>query len=379
VPYQTLNFIKSGNVFGASYNIEIIITDTNGTTIDSKRMDKTLREEEYFITRGGTGKFDYSQSIFTLKPGKYRINSRISDKFSKQIWEKNRIVTVLDFGEFDFAISGILLLSSVEEISGKFKITPHISDNIGNLSNGFFAFFESYKHKFESDSVDYVWEIFNSKNELIAYSDRITKSNDKAVKRNFLSIPKIDEMTIGTYLLRITALERDTVDYKSGKILAITQRSINFIRTIGSNVLADINIAIKQLRYVAYQTDIDFINEGATSGEKQKRFEAFWKKIDPSPGTDRNEAFEEYYSRISYANSSFKSFQEGWLTDKGMVYIIFGPPYTSEKQNNYNDGRIYERWSYMNNREFIFVDNSGFGDFRMVRPMSITEKYRYLK
>lgn len=149
------------------------------------------------------------------------------------------------------------------------------------------------------------------------------------------------------------------------------------MRTLGGNVLSDITTAIKQLRYVAYQSDVDYINEGNTEAERQMRFEAFWKKLDPSPGTDRNEAFEEYYSRIDYANRAFKSFQEGWLTDKGMVYIIFGPPYSSDRQNNYNDGRIYERWVYLNNREFVFIDNSGFGDFRMIRPMSVTEKYRY--
>jgi GWxTD domain-containing protein len=380
VPYQTLNFIKSGSIFGASYEIEITISDTLGNKIESSRTDKTIREEEYFVTRGGTGQFDFSQTIFYLKPGKYRITTNISDKFSKQSWDKNRIITVLDFGEYDFSLSGILLLNSVEEVNGKFKITPHISDNIGNLSSGFFIFFEANKTRHTGDSVDYVWEIYNSKNELIAFSNRARKSIPKIKNQTFIKVPKVDELVNGAYIFKLIALEPDTVsDVSKSKILAITQRTINYIRTFGGNVLEDIGVATKQLRYIAYQTEIDYINEGSTIAEKQKRFEAYWKKIDPSPGTDRNEAFEEYYSRIDYANKSFKSFQDGWMTDKGMVYIIFGPPYNSERQNNYNDARIYEKWTYMNNREFIFADNSGFGDFRLVRPMSITEKYKYLR
>jgi len=380
VPYQTLNFIKSGNIFGASYEIEITISDTLGNKIESSRTDKTIREEEYFVTRGGTGQFDFSQTIFYLKPGKYRVSTTISDKFSKQSWDKNRIITVLDFGEYDFSLSGILLLNSVEEVNGKFKITPHISDNIGNLSSGFFIFFEANKTRYSGDSVDYVWEIYNSKSELIAFSNRIRKAIPKIKNQTFIKVPKVDELINGAYLFKLIALEPDTTsDVTKSKILAITQRTINYTRTFGGNVLEDISVAIRQLRYIAYQTDIDYINEGSTIAEKQKRFETFWKKLDPSPGTDRNEAFEEYYSRIDYANKSFKSFQDGWMTDKGMVYIIFGPPYTSERQNNYNDARIYEKWTYMNNREFIFADNSGFGDFRLVRPMSITEKYKYLR
>ena len=378
VPYETLNFIKSGSVFGASYQILINITDSTGTRIESSNFDKKIREEDYFVSRGGTGKFDYSQSIFYLKPGKYKVTTQITDKFSKLNWEKNRVITILDFGEFDFSLSGIMLLSSIEETGGKYKITPHISDNIGSLNSGYFAFFESYKLRYVTDSVDYVWEILDSKNEVTAFSNRIRKPAVNSRTQTFIQIPRVDEMTTGTYILRITALEPDTLtELKAGKVLAVTQRSINYILSMGGNILADIDLAVKQLRYIAYQTDIDFIKAGETKGERQKRFEAFWNKQDPSPGTDRNEAFDDYYSRIDYANKAFKSFQEGWMTDKGMVYVVFGPPNTIDKQNNYNDGRIYERWSYINNREFLFVDNSGFGDFRMIRPISITEKYRY--
>jgi GWxTD domain-containing protein len=380
VPYQTLNFIKSGAVFGAAYEIDIKITDTIGNRFESSRLERSLRDNDYFVTKGGTGKFDHSQSIFYLKPGKYRITTTITDKFSKQKFEKKRIITVLDFGEFDYSISGILLLSSIEESGGKYKITPHISDNIGNLTSGFFAFFESYNVKHNSDSIDYVWEMVNSKDEVIAFSNRARRFAGKEKNQTFLHIPRIEEMTTGVYVLRITALQTDTLtDIKSGKVLAITQRSVNFLRTIGGSVLADLDIAIKQLKYIAFQSDIDFIKEATSIGEKQKRFETFWKKNDPSPGTDRNEAFEEYYTRINFANSTFKSYQDGWLTDKGIVYIIFGPPYSTDSQNNYNDGKVYERWMYMNNREFIFMDNSGFGDFRMIRPMSITEKYKYIR
>ncbi|GAB1373009.1 hypothetical protein MASR1M45_30730 [Candidatus Kapaibacterium sp.] len=380
VPYQTLNFIKSANVFGSSFTLDISIIDSSGNTVESSKFERTIREKEYFVTKGGTGQFDYSQSIFYLKPGKYKVAVNILDKFNKQEYSKQRIITVLNFDEYDFSLSGILLLSSVEESQGKFKITPHISDNIGNLGSGFFIFYESNNKRYQSDSVDYIWEIFNSKNELIAFGNRVRKYCGPARSQQFIKIPKVDELVSGTYLLKLTAVMPDTIkETANSRILAITQRTINYARTFGGNVLNDINLAIRQLRYVAYQSDIDYINEGTTIGEKQKRFEAFWKKLDPSPGTERNESFEEYYSRIEYANSAFKSYQDGWMTDKGMVYIIFGPPYSSERSNNFNDNRIFERWTYLNNREFIFADNSGFGDFRLMRPMSITEKYRYTR
>lgn len=61
-----------------------------------------------------------------------------------------------------------------------------------------------------------------------------------------------------------------------------------------------------------------------------------------------------------------------------MVYIVYGQPANVERGNaGYGDNRIIERWTYRNNSEFIFLDNTGFGDFRLVRPMTVTDKFRY--
>jgi GWxTD domain-containing protein len=108
------------------------------------------------------------------------------------------------------------------------------------------------------------------------------------------------------------------------------------------------------------------------------RFEEFWRKKDPSPTTDRNEAYDEYYSRITFANQAYRTYTEGWLTDMGMVYIIYGQPLSITKSNRNLDGRIYEKWTY-NGRQFIFVDYNGLGDYRLYSPMSVPDKYTYEK
>ena len=378
IPYQSLDFINSGSIFGASYTIDISITDSSGTIVESRKIEKKIREKEYFVTQGGTGSFDYFQERFHLKNGKYEISVILNDKISNKVSEKNRYITVLNFSQFDLSLSGLMLVSSIEEVGGKFKITPHISDNIGNLNEGFFVFFEAYNVKKQYDSVDIVWEIYNSKDTKIAYSDRIRKSAKDNVNRIYIKIPKVEELTSGTYLLKVIALQPINIkEYSDQSFIAIAQRSITQTRTIGGNILADLNMAIRQLRYVANREDLDKIENGQTTDEKQKLFEAFWKNLDPSPGTERNEAFEEYYERINYANQNFKSYQEGWMTDKGMVYVIYGEPYSIDKLNSYGDNRNSERWIYNNNRDFIFVDNTGFGDFRLVRPITVTEKYKY--
>ena len=46
--------------------------------------------------------------------------------------------------------------------------------------------------------------------------------------------------------------------------------------------------------------------------------------MDPTPSTEHNELMEEYYRRVSYSNENFDGWKDGWETDRGMIYILFG-------------------------------------------------------
>ncbi len=377
-PYEFLNFVKNENVLGAAYDIVIDVFDEQNERVMTSKKERRINETDYFVTQGGTAAFDITQSIFTLAPGKYRIKVVIIDKFNNTESEKTRVVSVIDFDSFEFSLSGLLLVSSIEDVGGRYKITPHVSDNIGSLKDGFFVFFEAYSKIANTDSVDFIWEILDAEQKKIIYGNRNRRKIPTGTSRHYIKVPEIAEITTGTYTFRMLAVQTlDNKEYSDKDFLAVTQRSISYVQSISGAVLADLNLAIKQLRYAAFQNEIQYINAGETEAERRKRFEQFWKERDPTPSTERNEAFEEYFSRIDFANNTFRSYTDGWMTDMGMVYIIFGPPMSADRQTGYGDNRIYERWIYGNNREFLFVDNTGFGDFRLVRPMTVTEKYRF--
>ncbi|MCK4236208.1 MAG: GWxTD domain-containing protein, partial [Candidatus Krumholzibacteria bacterium] len=61
-------------------------------------------------------------------------------------------------------------------------------------------------------------------------------------------------------------------------------------------------------------------------GEQEKIMKEFWKKLDPTPHTAVNEAYEKFVERLSYADIHFDGFARGALTDRGQIYIRFGPP-----------------------------------------------------
>jgi GWxTD domain-containing protein len=62
-----------------------------------------------------------------------------------------------------------------------------------------------------------------------------------------------------------------------------------------------------------------------TDSEREQFIEAFWERRNPNPGSAYNEYKEEYYRRIAYANEHYSSGIPGWKTDRGRIYIMYGP------------------------------------------------------
>ena len=132
----------------------------------------------------------------------------------------------------------------------------------------------------------------------------------------------------------------------------------------------DLDLAIDQLRYIAKEGEMSPMQDAKTEEEKQAKFLEFWKKRDPNPNTPRNEKMELFYARVDYANRHFSHYREGWRTDMGMIYIIFGPPSDVSRHPFEVDTKPYEVWRYYDlNYEFVFQDESGFGDYRLLNPL----------
>ena len=78
----------------------------------------------------------------------------------------------------------------------------------------------------------------------------------------------------------------------------------------------------------------------ATDEEREQFIEQFWLRRDPTPDTEENEFKEEHYRRIAYANDHYASGIPGWKTDRGRIYIVYGPP---DEIESHPPGGTYER------------------------------------
>ncbi len=105
-----------------------------------------------------------------------------------------------------------------------------------------------------------------------------------------------------------------------------------------------------------------------TDAERDKFIEQFWERRDPKPGTPENEFKEEHYRRIDYANRHFgtASGTPGWRTDRGHIYIVYGPP--DEIDSHPAAGTEYWRYREVkigDHGQFTFVDPERNGEYRL--------------
>src|ERR1700733_153656 len=78
----------------------------------------------------------------------------------------------------------------------------------------------------------------------------------------------------------------------------------------------------------------------ASDEERESFIESFWLRRDPTPDTEENEFKEEHYRRIAYSNDHYASGIPGWKTDRGRIYITYGPP---DEIESHPSGGTYER------------------------------------
>ena len=77
-----------------------------------------------------------------------------------------------------------------------------------------------------------------------------------------------------------------------------------------------------------------------TDDEREQFIEAFWERRNPNSGSPENEFKEEYYRRIAYANEHYASGIQGWRTDRGRIYIMYGP---ADEVESHPSGGSYVR------------------------------------
>jgi GWxTD domain-containing protein len=376
LPFDQLHFLKEGDVFGAKYEVTMTLFSSDDARVAEKNWLEDVKATT-FDESVAKGKYSLAERSFYLQPAKYKLRVRIRETESDKTSEMERSVQVPNFNR-DISLSDVMIVNKLTEEGGKKSIVPNVSDNVGQLPHGFYLFFEIY-NRTNLDSLELLYSIRDPARrvEVATFSEVMPVAGGRT--EHFFKIDSLD-IPVGSYNLTVEARRVEGAQKESDEELspvASVEKAFT-LRWAGMPLtLTSLDLAIDQLRYIAKGNELDSIKSAPTLQEKQKRFREFWKRRDPTPGTEENEIMVEYYSRVAYANKHFSHFIDGWKTDMGMVYIILGPPDNVDRHPFEYNSKPYEVWDYYDrNRRFVFVDETGFGDYRLTTPVGdILQRY----
>ena len=344
VPNEQIKFIDTGERFKGDLRYEVLVYDATGEEV--ARTEQHL--EVFADTESEAGDrtvIQVFQSSFEVDPGRYTVLITIEDlnalkkaivsyllkkkntgtaelEITSKEFERGRVA----LSDIEFARSLSRRSSGVFEKSG-YEVTPNPRRLYGLLVKELALFFEIYDFTDEGagDSLITVYSIQNRTGDVF-YTDR------KTVTMNTWSVGNavvfdISSLAAGTYLLRLELKDGD------GRALATTQAEFDVAWTVLSWGKYRHEIA-EDMLHIMTEEEMDGFQLLST-GDQEQYLTRFWQELDPSPGTLENEALEEHYRRVNYADLHFGTTIRGALSDMGRLYIKYGPP--ADIQSHYSD------------------------------------------
>lgn len=365
IPHQAIKFAKEGDQFFGRYDVTLNVLTPTEQLVLEQNWSKDVRVDNFLRTTSNRF-YSLTQRSIDIDPGQYHLLIQVRDFESQKTSEIRRSLIVTDFNKEPFSMSDIMLVNRISTDGERKSIVPIVSGNVAQQTDGFFTFFEVY-NKAKADSIELTVKVRSMKNENLF--EHIQMEATPGYKNQvFVKIDTLN-LSMGTYVLTVDARQMHAAEGDTVDVVAQTSRTFSVRTDDLPAAVLDLTKAVDQLLYIARDNELRYIRDAENEEERRRRFLEFWSKRDPDPQTPRNELMEEYYQRVEHANKNFTHYLEGWRTDMGMVYIRFGAPENVERHPFDQNAKPYEVWYYyQSNRQFIFVDETGFGDYRLRYP-----------
>jgi GWxTD domain-containing protein len=326
---------------------------------------------------------------FYLKPDIYRAYIVASDGNAPAVRDSISIVVDLKPlpGE-TIALSDVELCTSIRQIDrdstnrfykNTFEVKPNPTKMFGLHQPALFYYLETYNlQKKKSDNYYTKAIVTNAVGKEVINHEKVKRRiNDSNVD---VGMMKVNSLRSGVYTFTFTVIDSvDNSKYSSSKKFFIYNPMLpndTLTNPSASNVdaseyatmsEAELDKEYDQSRYVATKNEIEQYKKLKGIEAKRKAMFDFWMSRDEDRTTPQNEIKQEYFKRVSVANNQYKTgFREGWKTDRGRVYIVYGPPDEVERHANELDVKPYEIWFYNSIQggvQFIFGDRTGFSDY----------------
>ncbi|MFB0517567.1 MAG: GWxTD domain-containing protein [Candidatus Neomarinimicrobiota bacterium] len=359
IPLDQLVFVSHGENFKATYELSVFAVDENGMVCGTRIWLEEVVKARYKETQSAD-LHHIAHTDFTLPPDEYNITVSLVDQDNRQSYNASEKIEITGYPRDQLVLGDILLLADIQKRPGQpDNLVPYVDNQISDVIDSFHVHMVIRRPAGAHSEATLEYSLETKDETTVATSSR-TLNLAEALSTHIIPVAA-GQLKERRYTLKLR-VEVDSLEAKQSVPIHVTWAGF-------SGEIEDIELAIEQTRYVATRAQLQKMR-GATGEAKREAFLEFWRALDPTPDTPSNELMDEYYRRVGYANTYFRSFQPGWETDLGMVYIIYGQPDDIERHPFDMQQKPYQVWFYYERGwKFIFVDVNMFGDYRLVTPL----------
>ncbi|SVC45713.1 uncharacterized protein METZ01_LOCUS298567, partial [marine metagenome] len=318
LPLNRFVFTKQKDHFKSEVTFTLVISNKEENTQLYRETWKEVITKLYYEYTRDPENYYKTEKNFSFLPGEYKLFLNVQDEDSRKNWKVEKEIE----------------LERVNHLSPSLLF---IKDKVGEL----------VQVGTVNEQIDTIWLRTQvnipegSKSEityLVNLDESVIDSGNIVIKDTgiknlyYLPIPFIKDKR-GKYEIEL-------------KFLGDVQK-ITFLYGIKTKNYwtDDIDEMVSVMRYILTYSEFRKLKEKNDS-ERWEAIDTYWKEKDPSPKTPENELLEELNERVKFSNKNFSILMDGWKSDRGRTYIIYGEPHLMDDYYHDNMGYQYQKWVY---------------------------------
>lgn len=386
VPFALLDPITRGPGGTAAYRLAVTVRDTAGLELLAQSWSQTVPTRMLSVARGSA----VEHFTFAAHPGRYTIAVAVTDSATGRV---SRQQTEVEAFSSPPPASDLLLATSLREAASPAEVPAAGEIRKGTLllqASGqpvltpqqarLGYYLELYATRAETVSVAVRVQSVQGAQIVATPAERIPVPAGGGVTRGMIDLAGLPP---GDYRLEVMAVgaaepgPRDTLKRGAAFRMAGFETEAAIAEAappqdrFSAMTEAQLDTVYLPLVYLMSSQEQGAYT-GLTLEGKRRWLRLFWEKRDPTPGTARNEAQEDFYARIADASRRYREGGAaeipGWRTDRGRIFIKYGAPDEVLSRPQAGSGRPFEVWKYSRGRalKFVFLDQTLFGNYALI-------------
>lgn len=384
VPFAQLDPLVRGPGGVAAYRVAVSVRDSADLELVTQSWVQTVP----VATLNVRGASAVEHFAFAARPGRYAVQVAVTDSATGRVLRTTASVTAFDAAP---GASDLLLATALRQISGP----ADSAVRGGEIRKGDLVLQASGRPVLtpQQARIGYYLELYTATPETATVTVRVRRTDGSQVvataaqpvplgagggaTRGLLDLAGLPP---GEYRLELRVQMPDSERVREAPFGMAGFETEAALAAVAPVEASDVFAPMPEARLDTLYAPLIYLMSSDEQGiypslpvdGKRNYLRQFWAKRDPTPGTPRNEAQEDFYRRMSEAQRRYgeggAGRVPGWRTDRGRIFIKYGPPDDVLSRPQAGNTGPYEVWKYTRVRslKYVFLDQTGFGNYALI-------------